>query len=530
MLLRLVLAVIGGLCLAAAFAPLAWTPLALVGLTCFAVTTADVRFWRAGLLGLVFGVAFYFPHIRWMQASVGTDAWLALASVEAAFYGLLGLAVPLLRKVPGWPLWLAAAWTTVELVRSVWPFSGMPWGRVSFAMVDTPLAPAAAYVGLTGLSFLVALAGFLLAAALCDWLPGAPERRPHVLRRPLLLVGTVVVLAALLVPVIRPFEVHESGSATVAAVQGDVPGPGNDILYDHRQVTRNLTEATEQLAADAEAGRIPSPDFVVWPENGTAVDPFADPRIEQQISEAVAAVGVPVLAAAIVDDGPRHILNQGIVWDPRTGPGERYTKRHPVAYGEYIPYRDLWEPQFGRLSEISRDMKAGTSTEPLTIAGVSVADAICFDVAYDEVLRDQVAAGAELLTVQTSNAMFIFTDQIDQQFAITRLRAIESGRWLVVASPNGRSGIIAPDGTVAASAPLRETAVLVERVGLSSTLTPAVRAGAWPARALGIVTLLALVWGAIAYRRSRPRSEQPSGETGTVAEQPEDEPSEERVA
>jgi apolipoprotein N-acyltransferase len=366
----------------------------------------------------------------------------------------------------------------------------------------TAVAPAAAYLGTTGLGFLLALSGFLLGAWLRAWLPGAPALDRKALGRHLQLAGAVGVLALLMVPVVRPFEVTETGEAVVAAIQGDVPGPGNDILFDHRQVTRNLTEATRGLARDVEAGRQPRPDFVVWPENGTAVDPFADSEADQQIRSAVAAIDVPVLVAAIVDDGPGHVLNQGIVWDPQTGPGERYTKLHPVAYGEYIPYRNLWNPQFGRLSEISRDMKAGTSTEPLTIAGVSVADAICFDVAYDEVLRDQVVAGAEMLTVQTSNTMFIFTDQIEQQFAMTRLRAIETGRWLVVASPNGRSGVIAPDGTVVAAAPLRSTEVMVERVGLSTTLTPAVRMGGWPAGVLGGLSVAVVLLGAALYRRA----------------------------
>ena len=91
-------------------------------------------------------------------------------------------------------------------------------------------------------------------------------------------------------------------------------------------------------------------------------------------------------------------------------------------------------------------MQAGTRVEPLRIAGVDVADAICFDVAYDDGIYAQVEAGARLLVVQTSNATFIHTGQIDQQFEITRLRALETGRYVVVASTNGVSGIIAPDG------------------------------------------------------------------------------------
>jgi apolipoprotein N-acyltransferase len=515
-LARLLIAVAGGLSLAAAFEPIAIAYLVPIGVAAFALATRDLPFWRSGLVGLVFGVAFYFTHIYWMRTSIGTDAWVALSTIEALFYGLIGLAVPLVRRLPAWPIWLAATWTAVDGLRSGWPFSGMPWGRLSFAIVDTPITPAVAYAGMTGMAFLLALIGFLLAALVETWLRNStPAVRST---RPLAFATLIAVGGLLVLPIVRPFEAEESGSAVVAAVQGNLPGPANDILYDHRGVTRNHVDATIELA-QAAAGlggggnsAIPAgirPDFVLWPENSTAVDPFLDSEVNAGIRDAVSAIGVPVMIGGLVDDGDEHVLNQGIVWDPVTGPGDRYTKQHPVAYGEYIPFRRYWDPNFGALREIGRDMKSGTRTSPIQVAGIEVADAICFDVAYDDVARDQLQEGAELMTVQTSNASFIFTDQIDQQFAITRLRAIESGRWLVVAATNGITGVIAPDGTVVASADPRTTEVLVERVGLSTELTPAIRLGVWPSRVFAGLSILGVLLGGIAYRRQREQAESP---------------------
>ncbi|GAA3683002.1 apolipoprotein N-acyltransferase [Nocardioides ginsengisoli] len=497
MVQRLFLAVLGGVLLTSSYEPVAIGWLLPLGVACYALATRDLTVRRAGLAGLLFGVVFYFTHIWWMKDSIGADAWAALSSVEALFYGLLGLTVPLIRRLPLWPLWLAATWTTMETVRSGWPFSGMPWGRLAFAAIDTPAAPAVAYVGMTGLSFLLALSGFALAH-LAETIVGRPRSG---VRLPA--AGAVGVLAVLVAPAVFPYHAHEDGSATVAVVQGDVPGPGNDILYDYLGVTQNHVDATVRLAGEVSAGERPRPDFVLWPENSTAIDPFRSGSVNAGIQEAVAAMGVPVVIGGIVDDDPKHVLNQGVVWDPVTGPGDRYTKHHPVPYGEYIPFRKIWDPKFGQLALITRDQRAGTRTTPLRIAGIPVADAICFDVAYDDVFPPQVRDGARLLTVQTSNASFIFTHQIEQQFAITRLRAIEAGRWLTVASTNGRTGVISPDGTVVASAKPRTTAVLVEKVGLSSALTPAVRLGPWPARMFTVLTLGALVSGAVAYRRRR---------------------------
>ncbi len=163
----------------------------------------------------------------------------------------------------------------------------------------------------------------------------------------------------------------------------------------------------------------------------------------------------------------------------------------------------MFRDNFGRLALIPRDMIAGTRTDPLEVAGIPVADAICFDVAYDDGIHAQLRNGAELVVVQTSNAMFIHTSQIDQQFEITRLRALETGRYVLVAATNGVSGVIAPDGTVLDRAAPRTQEVLVEQIGLSTSLTPAVRIGPWLDRACFAITLVALVLGVLPYRRSQ---------------------------
>ena len=80
---------------------------------------------------------------------------------------------------------------------------------------------------------------------------------------------------------------------------------------------------------------------------------------------------------------------------------------------------------------------------------------MCFEVAYDGLLRDLVDGGADVIVVPTNNATYTGTGQIEQQFAMSRLRAIETGRWVVVASTNGISGIVAPDGHVVERAAVR---------------------------------------------------------------------------
>jgi apolipoprotein N-acyltransferase len=501
-LLRVAVALVSGAALSLAFEPVAVPAVIPFSIAGFVLTTRGLRFRSGWVPGLAFGIGFQYVLLFWMRA-VGYDAWLALATAEAVFIALLGSLTTVLRRHRWWPLWVAAAWTAIEVWRSGWPFSGMPWGRLSFAVADTWLADALPWIGSVGVSFVLALSGTLLAWAVVS------RGRTRVVA-----AGSLAALAALsLLPLAVPWEPTPEGEVTVAAIQGDVPGNGDDILYDYRQVTQNQIDVTERLAHEVDTGAVPRPDFVVWPENSTAVDPFNDAQTNSGIRAASAAIGVPILVGAIVDSGPDHVLNQGIVWDPVTGAGDRYTKRHPVPYGEYIPGRKFFSRQFGRLAAIPRDMLSGTREEPLRIDGALVADSICFDVAYDDGIYAQVSRGAQLLTVQTSNATFIHTDQIDQQFAITRLRAIETGRWLVVASTNGISGVIAPDGSVVAQAAPRTQRALLERVQLDGSVTPAVRLGPWTGRACLALTVLGLALALLAYRRPRNRQQAEDGPT-----------------
>ncbi|MEO9323886.1 apolipoprotein N-acyltransferase [Nocardioides sp. C4-1] len=497
MLRRLLAASLAGVVLSFAYEPVAFAYVMPLSLAAYALTTRDLRPRAGFVVGLVFGVAFYFPHIYWMSPSIGLPAWLALAGVEALFYGILGAFSPVLQRLRSWPAWLACAWVAMETIRATWPFSGMPWGRLGFGVVDTPFADLLAYVGVNGVSLVVALVGFLLARVV---LASRGDERLYAG------AAVVAVTAVAVLPTFVPWRLETTGEATVAAVQGNVPGRGNDVLEDVEQLTQNHVDATVDLADRVAAGEVARPDFVVWPENSTATDPFRDRTINAGITRAVEAIGVPVLVGAIVGAGPDHVLNQGIVWDPATGAGDRYAKRHPVAYGEYIPLRDHLPDSWvnsGQLARIPRDMLSGSRSTPLTVAGVQVADNICFDIAYDDGIATQVDNGAEMLAVQTSNASFIFTDQIEQQFAITRARAIESGRYVVVAAINGVTGVIAPDGTVVDRTERRTQDVVVETVELKQGSTPGLGVGTVLRATTPFVALLGLAWGVVVRRRTR---------------------------
>ena len=340
----------------------------------------------------------------------------------------------------------------------------------------------------------------VLLAALLLWCLGTPQVRLRG-RAVAVVVAAVVVAAGPLIPAFT----HGSGQATVALVQGSVPGKGLDFLGRARTVTHNHLAGTQKLAAAVAAGTLPRPDFVVWPENSTDIDPFADQITRHDIETAVDAVGVPILVGAVLDGpGPQNARNVGIVWNPATGPGQIYVKRHLVPFGEYVPMRSLVTRIVPWIADyIPRDLVPGHRSGALTIAGIRVGDMLCFDTAYDDSPRDDVRAGARLLVVQTNNATYTGTGQPDQQWQVTRFDALAFGRAAVVASTNGRSGLIGADGHDLATLPTVVQTYTSAPMQLRSGQTPAVWLAGWLEAGLATVGALAAAGGWWRGRRSR---------------------------
>ena len=127
---------------------------------------------------------------------------------------------------------------------------------------------------------------------------------------------------------------------------------------------------------------------------------------------------------------------------------------------------------------------------------------ICFEVAYDELVRANVVQGATLLVVQTNNATFGFTNESVQQLAISRIRAIEHGRSVVHVSTVGVSALILPDGTLLQPTSLFTPAALAADLPLRTERTLAGRVGAWP-EYCAVFGMLALLAGSALSRRQR---------------------------
>jgi apolipoprotein N-acyltransferase len=262
------------------------------------------------------------------------------------------------------------------------------------------------------------------------------------------------------------------------------------------------------LARQVAAGSRPAPGVVIWPENSTDLDPGFNPPIYHTIQSAVNAINRPLLIGAVLQSPVR---NAGQLWLPRRGPVAVYIKRALVPFGEYIPLRGLLDKITSLPSLQPVNFTPGHTAVVFGIGKIRLGDVICWEVGFDNLAYSEVAAGANLLTMQTNDADFELDGQTGetlQQLAMARIRAVETDRAVAVASTTGISAIIAPDGSLLTHSRTWQPAILEARVPLRTELTIADRIGDWPEIVITAATAAALLWAlagaAAARRRSRP--------------------------
>lgn len=563
----MLVAVIGGWLTDAAFPMRGWWPLALIGVAAlvWAIGRDSAR-WNA-LVTWLWGLAFFLPHLWWANYAVGVIPWVALSVAEAGILAG-GVAAWTWARRATWlrhRTWLhaptfAVIWVAAEQLRQVWPFGGFPWGRLAFSQGDSPLLSLAAIAGAPLVSFAVVLIGHYLAdaarlllaprtgpagsrdtptsrdragsAAADDGAAsdgaagqatvghatvghggtgGGPESadtgtRDHVRAATYrVLAGALVLALGALLPL--PSTQAEDGTLRVGAVQGNVSEPGLGAFSNAREVLHNHADGTHTLAEETGQGQL---DLVVWPENATDINPRVNAEAAEEIDAAAQAVDAPILLGTDrYTDDARY--NEMILWQPGEGSTFAYAKQIPAAFAEYIPMREvarLFSPAVDLVqTDMAPGQRVGVVPVPITRTGetVDVGTVICFEVAYDALIRSAVQEGAQFLVVPTNNASFGYTAESEQQLAMSRLRAVEHGRTTLQISTVGVSGVIAPDGTVQQTTELFTPDTFTADIPLRSTLTVADRLGDWPVIVITVLAVLALAVGIATGRTPRQR-------------------------
>ncbi len=479
-------------------------PLAFVGAAIILVTLIGRSIGGALLVGFIGSVSFYLVHVSWTALYLGPVPWVALSVLESIFFAVGAVLITLaFRWIPRvWnnrfsrlvliPLVVAGLWTAREALVSTWPYGGFAWGRMSLSQSESPFASLVAWVGLSGLSFLMVwLIVFTIQVV----------REPDALSVFTRITLPAAAIAAVLAVPAVPFV--QSGETTIAAVQGNAKAgyfddrePG-DILMAQASATLDV------IGEDV--------DMVVWPENGTDLNPLVQQDAAGILDYLGLQLGAPILTGTVTERDGKY-FNTSLLWSSGEGALDYYDKRHPVPFGEYVPDREIWEPFAPDLiGLVAREYTPGSRDNIFNVNGIIAGISICFDIVDDALTREAVDRGAQVIIAQTNNADFGRTDENQQQLAIARLRAIESSRSVVNISTVGTSQMIGPDGRTLVEIPAYEPGAMVETVPTSNAKTPAMLYGAHIELGISFFALGALVVAGLSIPRRRDTSAAPSG-------------------
>lgn len=473
---RIALALVGGLSSSLAFPRENLSPIIFASVIALLLSVYQLKVVPAFAIGLVGGLGFYLSQIEWLSLYLGPVPWIALSTLEAIIFAIGMSAVATVwrglssAKLPKYlgpaiiSMSLATIWTAREWVSVSLPYGGFPWSRLAQTQSDTFLAKWVYWGGLGLLTFVLAF----IAASVAVVIVGKVK-----LRSPSMIPVFGLVLLCLTIPALTQINPGaESGTIRIGAVQGNA-NAGLFANPERGSILKNHLDASKELDKTAL-------DVVVWPENASDLSPYSDQSANRAITDFVDnQIGVPLIFGTITQRG-ESIYNSSILWRPEIGATDWYDKKRPVPFAEYVPDRDFWYQLAPDLiGLVSRGYEFGERDGIFEIEQAKLGALICFEIAIDDIGRELVQSGAQVILSQTNNADFGRSDQTFQQAAFARLRAIETGRTVVNVSTVGLSAIYKADGSVVAELPTFEAGVMQQELPLRDSITPAMALGAW---------------------------------------------------
>jgi apolipoprotein N-acyltransferase len=438
---------------------------------------------EAAGLGFAFGAAIFLGGVSWVYVSLHDFGMMpaplaALATLLfCLFLALYPAAVGYLQaRIGGTPstralVLIPGMWALTEWLRS-WIFTGFPWLSLGYSQLDSPLAGYAPVVGLFGVSFLAALAAGCLALLI---------RRERPAWLPLGLLAGLAAGGFALANV--KWTAPDGDPVSVGLLQGNIPLSLKFVPGRYQSTLATYA----RLAASTDAR------LVVMPE--TAIPRFleaVDPRYLQYLRAHALKNNGDMLVGVPIRDARGRDYNA--VVSIGASQSRIYAKSHLVPFGEFIP------PGFGWVLKILKiplsDFSPGAADQrPLAVAGQRVAMNVCYEDAFGEEIIRQLPEATLLANV--SNVAW-FGDSLApaQHLRISRMRALETGRWMLRATNTGVTAIVDAQGDVVARLPTFTEGVLNGKAQGRIGATPYVLAGNYPVVLLSLLCIGAGIWSA----------------------------------
>ena len=478
--LRSPLALLAGLLSPLAFAPWGFWPLMLASIALFWLSLHGATRRQALLRGWLYGLGMFGFGISWVHVSMhdhgGTPMWLAVpmtglfAAGLALFPALLAwLAVRFAPQDGPSPLLFAGAWVLLDVLRG-WMLTGFPWLYAGYPMIDTALSGLAPLGGIWLLTLTTVLTGAALGSALL-------RHRATLPAAVLALVGWGV--GAATDPL--DFTAPAAAPTRVALPQGNIP---QDLRWQ-----LSMRHATRDIYAELTAS-IPPEHLVIWPES--ALTEFADDAADFLLAQgqALAEQGSALISGIPTREQrglQTHYFNSIAV----LGGGEGiYHKQKLVPFGEFVPLQSVLR---GLIPFFDLPMSSFTPGSPeqlnLLAMYMVVSPFICYEIVYPELVADRAQDSNVLITI-SNDAWFGTSAGPHQHFQMARLRAVETGRWLLRSTNNGITAIVDPHGAVVAQLPQFTRDVLLGEFVPMTGHTPYMRLGGAPVWGLALALCL----------------------------------------
>jgi len=403
----------------------------------------------------------------WHLASAGT---VALCIYTSLFYiGALWAIRRLARRgVICAVFGTAAAWTLVEILRSIIPVFGFPWLLLGHSLLfNDSLRQGADLFGVYGLSFLVAAVNAWLAFVIAPkifnpkmkWEPAVR----YVTAALGLLMGSALGYGAVRVqslePKLRP-------GPSIAVIQGNILQKlGRTAEECFAQVKGHNELHSLAISRAREAGV--EPVLVCWAETMVPGALNTDDVYSKPFRDHVTEMGITTLAGSNYEiaKGPDALssdpdsYNAAYVLDGKGKEVFHYFKRKLVPFGEYIPFTTSM-PFLKALRSVTRDQYI-PGTEPsavLTVPlGASDADpaaryriamSVCVEDIHPDIAREGALAGADTLVNITNDGWFFETYGPRAHMLAAAWRAIETRRPLLRVTNTGHTVAVDPLGRI----------------------------------------------------------------------------------
>lgn len=494
--------------------PYAVYPLALVALLPLFITTATSGVRGAAFLGWIAGAVAYGVGFRWLVPTVqrlqdtGPFAAAGLFGCFIAYHALQwgaaaagtswltavdrrsprrGSAVVMAAAVAAW--WVLCEWAFPQAI---------PWALGSALGPAPSLRQAAEVGGAYGLTFALVLVNALLTQTALRWRRG--ER--GVMVPAAWAMAVAIVLASYGALWLRLAADGNDATLEVALVQGGIGGGVDDVAAANAQAWDVYADLTRRI----DPGGV---DLIVWPESVLRVYLRENPPFQERLTALLAELDRPLLLGALdrPHDGAGEMNSAYLVAPHDGGASQVYHKHALVPFAEYVP-QSRWLPGVrswrttgafvaGQTPGVLRLDTAARRDRSVSRGTVELAASICFEAIIPVWFNPSVRHGAELLVNVTDDTWLGGSIAPAQHLEMTRLRAVETRRWLLRASNSGISAVIDPTGEFVASLPFGEVQVLRQQVGLSRSLTPYVRWGNWVPFVCAALVLTACVRRAV---------------------------------